>query len=98
MSEKLTLNEGLALLSQLKKRQAEIISLRDRNSAKEISIYDDKPVERTPTYDAKALDRQVASIGRQIRLLDREIKKKNSTVILDFTADEAFEILDSPLS
>lgn len=82
----LTLNEALTTLKTLKARHSELTALRDRNSETETRFYGanaDKSTVKEPTYDVKALDRLVASVAKEIRLLELAIKRTNARVLVE---------------
>lgn len=85
MSDKITVSEALTWQKTLKERHAELVGLRNSNAHRERAYYGanaDKERVIEPLYDPKALDRQVATIARELRLLDEAIKRSNATVEL----------------
>ena len=80
MTKTLTINEAMVWLKTLHARHAELVSLRDQNSANVTRHYGmggDKTETRQPTYDVKALDKLVTQVAREIRVLDQQIKATN---------------------
>ena len=89
MKKKITISEGLGWLKTLNKRHAELVQLRNLNSAEVTTEYNGKTTERKPTYDAKDLDRKIAVLAREIRLCDTAIKTTNgSTEVRDYMCDD----------
>lgn len=85
MPDKITVSEALTWQKTLKERHSELTSLRNANSSREITYYghdNDKERKKEPLYDVKALDRQIVTIARELRLLDEAIKRSNATVVL----------------
>ena len=78
----MTISEGLNWLKTLTSRHAELVRLRDANSATRINRYGDDKVEIKPEYDAKKLDRRITLLAREIRLCNDAIKKANATLAL----------------
>jgi hypothetical protein len=89
----LTINEALVWQKTLKARHAELVELRDRNSARErrpFSAHGDKEVVREPTYDVKVLDQMVSRVAREMRLLEQAIKATNGvTKVLGYSQDDS---------
>lgn len=85
MADKITVSEALTWAKTLKSRYEELVSLRNNNAHRE-RIYHATNSERDrvtePLYDPKALDRQIALLAREQRLLDESIKRSNATVEL----------------
>lgn len=79
MKKKITISEGLGWLKTLKARHAELVNLRNVNSAEVTTDYQGKTVTRTPSYNAKVLDKRIAILAREIRLCDTAIKATNGT-------------------
>lgn len=89
MKKKATISECLGWLKTLKGRHAELIQLRNANSAESTVDYQGKVTTRTPTYDAKVLDKRIAVLAREIRLCDTAIKTTNGqTLVKDFEVDD----------
>lgn len=78
----MNISEALGWMKTLKSRHAELISLRDANSATRIHRYGDNSQEVKPEYDVKALDKRVTLLAREIRLLDEAVKRANATTEL----------------
>ena len=58
-TRKITLNEGMSLLKQLRERHSELVALRDKNGyerTRYIGANASKEETVKPTYDVKALD------------------------------------------
>jgi hypothetical protein len=89
----ITINEGLAWLKTLKKRQEELIALRNDNAHRERRFYGsaaDKEIVREPVYDVKVLDKLVTRVAREIRLLEQALKATNAkTVVEAYEQDHA---------
>jgi len=79
----MTISEGLGWLKTLKTRHAELVKLRDVNSVAERQRYGAEVREVAPQYNAKALDKRVTLLAREIRLLDEAIKRTNAQTILN---------------
>jgi hypothetical protein len=91
----ITINEGLTWLKTLRERHAELISLRNENSAvsrRYIGAHGDKEIVREPTYEVKGLDKLVTRVAREIQMLEQAIKVTNAT-----TAIAAYEKDDAVL-
>ena len=73
---KITISEGLGVLKSLKTRHNELMNLRNQNSTNR--MYRDTNEVVTPEYNFKELDKKVAEIAKEIRVLDRQIKRSNS--------------------
>lgn len=77
----------------LKTRHAELVRLRDSNSATNIRRYgNDDKVETKPEYDTKKLDKRVTLLSREIRLCNDAIKRTNAE-----TQVSGYEIRDEVL-
>jgi hypothetical protein len=82
----MTINEGMIWMRTLRERHAELVALRDRNSAKERHIYGanaERDIVKDPVYDPKQLDRMITVIAREMRLLDTAIKAQNAKTQID---------------
>lgn len=77
----ITISEGLGWLKTLQARHAELVALRNANSATQINRYGNAGDERRvePTYSAIGLDRRITLIAREIRLLGDAIKRTNAS-------------------
>jgi hypothetical protein len=85
VADKITVSEGLTWAKTLKGRYEELVGLRNANAHRERMYYganSDKERVTEPLYDPKALDRQIALLAREQRLLDEAIKRSNATVEL----------------
>ena len=92
-----TISEGLAWQKTLAKRRAELVQLRDRSATRQFRAegYGATPVVGTvtePVYDAKELDKTIARIAKEERLLESSIKRANASTTLP-----GFEINDEVL-
>jgi hypothetical protein len=89
----MTINEAMIWSKTLKLRHAELVALRDHNSASERRYYGtagDKEITREPVYDVKVLDRMVTMIAREMRLLEQAIKATNAvTEVKGYTQNDA---------
>lgn len=89
MKKRASISEGLGWLKTLKARHAELVALRNQNSAEVTVDYQGKQTTRTPTYDAKVLDKHIAALAREIRLCDTAIKATNATTeVKDYVLDD----------
>lgn len=92
MASDLTINEALIWLKTLKERHAELIVLRNENSAstrRRFGMAGDKEEVRTPIYDIKMLDKLVTQLAREVRKLDQCIKGTNAQVkVIGYQQDE----------
>lgn len=91
MGEKATISEALGWRKVLSKRLEGLEQLRNLNSA-EVSTYfreSAAPVVKKPTYDAKALDRIIAGLHREMRLLDAAVKKANAETRVDYVVEDS---------
>ncbi len=88
-----TISELLGLQQIVKARYGELVSLRDRNSATQTRFYGanaDKPVETKPQYSAVKLDKIIAGLAREQRLMDAALKKANATLAVpDYSWDDS---------
>lgn len=89
MKKKASISECLGWLKTLKARHAELVTLRNQNSATVEVDYQGKQTTKTPTYDAKELDKRIAILAREIRLCDTQIKHTNATTeVKDYILDD----------
>jgi hypothetical protein len=82
----ITINEGLAWLKTLKRRHEELLALRNDNAHRERRFYGtagDREVVKEPVYDVKALDRLLAGVAREIRLLEQALKATNAKTTIE---------------
>jgi hypothetical protein len=90
---KLTISEALGWQKILATRYSELVTLRNQNSYEErryLGANADKQVDRRPTYDVKELDKAIAKVAREQRLLDAAIKKANATLVVpDYEQDDS---------
>lgn len=93
--EKVTISEALGWQKTLNYRHAELVRLRDQNSQRTRQRYNfgtasqQEQVEE-PTYDAKALDKRITLLAREIRVVGEAIKRANASVQLqDYLKDES---------
>jgi len=88
-----TINEGMIWMKTLKERHAELVTLRNENSATTRRYYGtagDKEITREPTYDVKVLDRMITRVAREMRVLEQAIKSTNAvTPVKDYTPDDS---------
>lgn len=82
MKKKASISECLGWLKTLKARHAELITLRNQNSAEVTVDYGGKTTTKTLMYDAKDLDKKIAVLAREIRLCDTAIKQTNATTVV----------------
>jgi type I restriction-modification system DNA methylase subunit len=75
----ITVSEALGWLKTLKARHAELVNLRNENSAIRVNRYGSEQQEIKPQYDVKKLDKRVSLIAREIRVVDEAIKRFNAT-------------------
>ena len=77
---KITLNEALGWMKTLKARHAELVQLRNQNAQTRHVLYAaGQPVEKVePLYDLKKIDKLIANVAKEIRLLDMAIKRTNA--------------------
>lgn len=78
----MNISEALGWMKTLKARHSELVNLRNQNSAVTVRRYGNDNETTTPTYDAKALDRRITLLAREMRLLDEAIKRANATTII----------------
>ena len=89
MKKRPTISEALGWLKTLKARHAELVQLRNINSAEVAVDYQGKTTTRTPSYDAKELDKRIAVLAREIRICDTAIKTTNGqTEVKDYVMDD----------
>jgi len=61
------------------------VGLRNTNAHRERLYYganSDKERVSEPLYDPKLLDRQIATVAREQRLVDEALKRSNATTVL----------------
>lgn len=86
---KITINEGLSWQKTLKTRHAELVKLRDTSAKR--TMRAENPYDRTspmqlvdePTYDVVSLDKTIAGIARELRVLESAIKHMNGKTVLE---------------
>lgn len=87
-----TINEALTWRKTLQERHAELVQLRNENSAvvtRRYGVGGDKEIERKPTYDVKAFDKMVTRVAREIQKLDMAIKVTNAaTTVVGYEQDD----------
>lgn len=89
MKKTATISECLGWLKTLKGRHAELVQLRNQNSAEVDVDYQGKTTTRKPMYDAKELDKRIAILAREIRICDTAIKTTNGqTLVKDYVMDD----------
>ena len=78
-----TINEAMEILKQLTSRHQDLIGLRNANSSEQTRYYGanaDKPMQINKIlYDAKALDKQINAIAKEVRILKLAIKATNQS-------------------
>lgn len=99
---KITINEALSWLKTLKERRAELIRLRDANATRTLQqrhypgermVEEPGRVTTTvlvePTYKAPDLDKLIATLSKEIRVLETAIKRMNAKVVVeDYDMDD----------
>ena len=89
----ITINEALTWLKTLRERHAELVGLRNENSAvvtRRYGVGGDKETERKPVYSVKDLDKMVTRVAREIQKLEQSIKVTNATTaVTAYEKDEA---------
>jgi hypothetical protein len=89
----LTINEALVWLRTLRERHAELLALRNENSAnvrRHYGVGGDKSETREPVYSVKALDKLVSRLALEIRRLDMQLKATNAvTTVIAYEQDDA---------
>ena len=86
--QRITISEGLGWLKTLEKRHAELVALRNSNSAEQHRMYGSQETKILPRYDVMALDKQVTLLAREIRLCDTAIKRANASTVLEYQMDD----------
>ncbi len=88
----MTINEALVWMKTLRERHAELVQLRNENSARERrwhGAHADKETVREPVYDVKVLDKMVGRVAREIRMLDQQIKATNASAqVIGYTQND----------
>jgi hypothetical protein len=91
--QKITISEALGVMKTLKARAAELIALRNGNARAVERYFGNEAAPREvqkPEYDAKALDKQITLIARELRLCESATKRMNVKVVLeDYTWDDS---------
>lgn len=90
---KINLSEALGWKKTLSARYQELVQLRNQNAIERRNMYafgdKNKEIVETPMYDVKKLDKQIAMLAREQRLLDMAIKRTNArTEVLDYEQDD----------
>jgi hypothetical protein len=83
---KVTISELLGVQQQVKTRYNELVQLRNQNSNIETHYRGqnaDKSIDRKPTYSVVKLDKLIARLARELRLIDAALKKTNASTIVD---------------
>lgn len=89
MKKKATISECLGWLKTLKGRHAELVTLRNQNSAEVQVDFNGKQTTRSPVYDPRVLDQRIAVLAREIRICDTAIKTMNGkTIVEDYVLDD----------
>lgn len=88
-----TLSEGLGWQKTLSTRRAELTRLRDASATRQFRSqnYGATAAEGTvvePVYNAQELDRKIARIAREERLLDVAIKRANAVTQIEFEIND----------
>jgi hypothetical protein len=88
-----TISEALAWQKVLATRRAELIKLRDGSAKREFRAvaYGAEALPGTvvePTYDVKALDKVVAAVSREERLVSVAIKRANATTEINYEIND----------
>lgn len=78
----MTVSESLGWLKTLKTRHAELVALRNQNSARERQRYGNEERVIEPQYDVKKLDKRITLLAREIRLCDEAIKRTNAQTVV----------------
>ena len=85
----ITISEALGWLKTMEKRHTNLVELRNANASVSTIDFQGKAVTREPTYDAKALDKAITVLAREIRLCDAAIKATNGrTELIGYQADD----------
>lgn len=90
--QNITISEGIGLLKTLRARHAELVALRNENSATETRFFGqnaDKERVKTPLYDVKKLDKLVNQVASEIRKLDAAIKSANVSTPIAYEWDDS---------
>lgn len=88
----INLSQALAWRKTLVARHAELVQLRNENSAKSRRFYGntDREEIREPTYDAKKLDKLITRLATEIRRLDDAVKATNAaTEVIGYEQDDS---------
>lgn len=87
----MTINEALALQTAVKKRLAELQSMRSEVSKKHTSVYgagnDERKEIDEPLYDVKFVDKKIVELETFLFKCDSKIKQANATTQIDIIAD-----------
>lgn len=93
MPNDLTINEALVWAKTLKERHSELVGLRNENSKRTKHYFGqnaDKERVEEPLYDVKALDKIVAGLAKEMRVLEQAIKNTNATTkVIGYQQDDA---------
>ena len=85
-AQRVTISEALGVMKTLKARAAELIALRNGNAREVQRFYGNETTPREvqkPEYDAKALDKQITLLARELRLCEAAIKRANAQTTLE---------------
>lgn len=79
-----TINEAIALQTQLKVRLNELTRLRNESAVTEVRwMGDTSNITKTPMYDLKKLDQKITQLQNWLFKLDYSIKSKNAQTKID---------------
>ena len=82
----MTINEGLTLIKAIRKRIANLESLRDEVSTETHYMTATESI-RKPQYDVKAVDKKITELEEILFNLDNAIKRENATTEIDIQID-----------
>lgn len=89
MRKPITISEALGWLKTMTSRHNELVQMRNASAATIETSYQGQTVKKEPKYDAKALDKIIAVLAREIRLCDNAIKATNGrTELTGYQADD----------
>lgn len=85
----MNISEAISWKKTLTGRHAELVQLRNANATTTRYRIPGQPDEvKEPVYDAKALDKRITLIAREIRLVDESIKRVNAATQVDIQRNE----------
>lgn len=89
MTEKLTVNELMALMKTVRERVSSLKTLRQQVAVKERTSWRDSSEEKSvePQYDIKAVDNKIMKLENFLFRADSKIKTANARTVVELEVD-----------